>query len=143
MLGTADYVAPEQTRDSHNVDARADIYGLGGTLFWCLAGQLPFAPQSSIDQDLITRLTQPAPSVCACRPDVPAELDEVVRRMMAPDPADRYPTPQSLMRGLSRFFQQARAGKNWGRSDELRDQLAALGWAIKDGKDGAKLTRKI
>lgn len=104
VLGTVDYMAPEQARDSTTVDIRADLYSLGATLFFCLTGKPPFPPQASITQDLMLRLTQPAPSVRKSRPEVSAELDAVIARMMAMNPDDRYPTPQAVMRALLRFL---------------------------------------
>ncbi len=103
-LGTIDYIAPEQARDASQVDIRADIYGLGGTLFWCLAGRVPFPAKGNIAEDLARRMTEPPPSIRSLRPEIPAELDAVVAKMMATDPKDRYTTPQALMRGLIPFL---------------------------------------
>ena len=104
LLGTVDFMAPEQARDASLVDIRADIYGLGGTLFWCLTGQAPFASEDNPVQAMVRRLSQPPPPVRAWRPDVPVELEAAVARMMATDPADRYPTPQAVMRALLPFL---------------------------------------
>jgi response regulator RpfG family c-di-GMP phosphodiesterase len=104
LLGSIDYVAPEQVRDAGTVDIRADLYGLGGTLFWCLTGQTPFVPQDDLAQELTARLTQEPRSVRAIRPEVPAELEAVVARLMACDPNDRYPTPQVVMHALLPFL---------------------------------------
>ncbi|HMC66165.1 MAG TPA: response regulator [Gemmataceae bacterium] len=104
VLGTIDFMPPEQARDSSAVDIRADIYGLGGTLFWCLAGRLPFQPQGDIAQDLAYRLSQPPPSVRTWRSEVPAELDAIISRTMALNPDDRYATPQVVMRALLPFI---------------------------------------
>jgi response regulator RpfG family c-di-GMP phosphodiesterase len=103
-LGTIDFMAPEQARDASKVDIRADIYGLGGTLFWCLTGKLPFPAEGSIVEDLVKRMNQPPPSVRTWRPDVSAELDRVVQRMMAIEPDDRFPTPEALMQALLPFL---------------------------------------
>jgi response regulator RpfG family c-di-GMP phosphodiesterase len=104
VLGSIDYMAPEQARDSTNVDIRADIYGLGGTLFWCLTGRFPFLTQGNMIEELVRRLIEPPPSVLAVSPHLPAELDAVVARMMANDPDDRYPTPQAVMTALLPFL---------------------------------------
>jgi serine/threonine protein kinase len=61
VLGTPEYLAPEQARDASAVDIRSDIYGLGGTLFWCLTGRPPFACRGSLAEVLCNRLTQPPP----------------------------------------------------------------------------------
>jgi serine/threonine protein kinase len=99
-LGTIDFLAPEQAHDASKVDIRADIYGLGGTLFWCLTGRVPFPAQGSIAEDLARRFNQPPPSVRELRPEVPAELDAVVSRMMAIKPEARFPTPGALQQAL-------------------------------------------
>ena len=106
VLGTIDFMAPEQARDASSVDVRADIYSLGATFFWCLTGQTPFPAQENLMQDLVARMTRPAPSVCSLRPDLAPELDAVVARMMALKPADRYPTPQAVTRALLRFIER-------------------------------------
>src|SRR5205085_114947 len=82
---------------------RADLYSLGGTLFWCLTGRRPFPPQNNFAQDLLARLRQAPPSVREVRPEVPAELDAVVSRLMAVTPDDRYPSAQAVMRALLPF----------------------------------------
>jgi response regulator RpfG family c-di-GMP phosphodiesterase/serine/threonine protein kinase len=105
VLGSIDYMAPEQARDSTNVDIRADIYALGGTLFWSLTGRSPFITQGNMIEELVRRLIEPPPSVQAVSPHLPAQLDAVVVRMMANDPNDRYPTPQAVMSALLPFLQ--------------------------------------
>jgi serine/threonine protein kinase len=103
-LGTIDYLAPEQARDASSVDIRADLYSLGGVLFWCLTGQTPFPSEGNAVQDLLRRLTQPPPSVRTFRPQTPGELDAVVTRMMALEPGDRFLTPQAVMQSLRPFL---------------------------------------
>jgi response regulator RpfG family c-di-GMP phosphodiesterase len=108
VLGSIDYMSPEQARDASRVDIRTDIYGLGGTLFWCLTGKTPFPPKDSIVKDLACRMTQPPPSARSVRSQIPAELDTVIARMMAINPDDRYATPQALMRALLPFLSESR-----------------------------------
>jgi response regulator RpfG family c-di-GMP phosphodiesterase len=100
VLGTLDYMAPEQVTDARTVDIRADLYALGGTLYWCLTGEPPFPPKGNVVQELHTRLTQQPPSVRARRPEVPVELDVVVQRLMALQRDDRYPNPKAVMKAL-------------------------------------------
>ena len=100
ILGTVDFMAPEQTQDASRVDIRADLYGLGGTLYWCLTGQLPFSSQGTLQENLVRRLTQAPPSVRAVRPEIGAGLEAVVARLMAVNPDERYRTPQDLTRAL-------------------------------------------
>jgi tRNA A-37 threonylcarbamoyl transferase component Bud32 len=102
ILGTADYLSPEQAEDSHAVDIRTDVYSLGATLYYLLTGKPPF-PDGTIPQKLIwLRNRQPAP-VRELRPEVPEELAGVVARMMAKDPADRYQTPAEVADALARW----------------------------------------
>ncbi|HEV3143433.1 MAG TPA: HD domain-containing phosphohydrolase [Gemmataceae bacterium] len=100
VLGTIGYMAPEQARDSTQVDLRADIYSLGATLFWCVTGRDPFPSTGHATHDLAARLTQPPPSACQICPQVPTGLDLVINRMMAIAPEDRYPTALAVARAL-------------------------------------------
>ncbi len=104
LLGTLDYIAPEQARDAGSVDIRADIFSLGGTLYWCLTGQAPYAGYDNLYHQMQARETQPPPSVRALKADMPAELDAVVARMMAHDPKARYATPHAVMEALLPFL---------------------------------------
>lgn len=104
MLGTLDYLAPEQARDAGSVDIRADIFGLGCTLFWCLTGQTPFPSTGKAVQDLLGRLRQSPPSVRKQCPTISAELESVLMRMMALDPNERFQTPQEVMQVLVPFL---------------------------------------
>src|SRR5262245_4597035 len=89
VLGTADYLAPEQIEDSHNVDTRADIYSLGATFYFMLSGQAPFG-EGTVHQKLTWHLTRQPKPVTTVRPGVPERLSAVIQRMMAKKPADRY-----------------------------------------------------
>jgi len=88
LMGTPDYMAPEQALDAHLADARADVYGLGCTLYYLLTGRAPYGGQS-IAQQLIAHREHPIPSLRAQRPDVPEWLDAVFRRMIAKGPEGR------------------------------------------------------
>ncbi len=89
VLGTADYLAPEQALDSHSVDARADIYSLGCTLYFLLTGHPPFT-EGTLTQRLMAHQTKEPSPVEKDRPDVPPSLTAIVRKMMAKTPDDRY-----------------------------------------------------
>ncbi len=91
VLGTADYLAPEQAINSHNVDPRADIYSLGGTLYFLLAGHPPF-PEGTLAQRILAHQQQEPVSLLKDRPDAPAELVAICTKMMAKSPHRRYPT---------------------------------------------------
>jgi serine/threonine-protein kinase len=102
VLGTVDYLAPEQARDSSAVDTRADVYGLGGTVFYLLAGRPPF-PDGSPGRKLLAKQTADPPPVHTLRPEVPAGLSAVIARMLARDPADRHQTPAAAADALAPF----------------------------------------
>ncbi|MGL4552935.1 MAG: protein kinase domain-containing protein, partial [Gemmataceae bacterium] len=128
VLGTIDFMAPEQARDASTVDIRADIYSLGGTLFWALTGELPFPADRGEMELLIRRLTQQPPSLRRALPDVDPGLDEVVRKMMALSPDDRYATPQEVMRALLPFLKPASVldfGRPAGASGGIRPRPVA------------------
>lgn len=96
MVGTVDYIAPEQI-ERDDVDGRADVYGLGCVLFECLTGQVPF----SRDSDLAVlwahmRVDPPRPTVL--NPELPKPFDRVIERALAKDPDGRYPSSGELVR---------------------------------------------
>ncbi len=99
VLGTADYVAPEQTVNSHDVDVRADIYSLGATLYFLLAGHPPF-PDGTISQKLIAHQTKTPVPIRTLRPDVSPELAAILDKMMSKDLKTRYQTPAELYESL-------------------------------------------
>jgi tRNA A-37 threonylcarbamoyl transferase component Bud32 len=95
VLGTADYVAPEQVANSHAVDIRADIYALGATFYFLLAGHPPF-PTGTVSQKLLWHRTKEPTPIRQLRPDVPEGLAALVTRMMAKDPKARFQTPAQV-----------------------------------------------
>jgi WD40 repeat protein len=102
VIGTADYMPPEQARDSHQVDARADLYSLGCTLYFLLAGKPPFSGESKIDK-IVSHQLDEAPRMERVRPDVPVELAAVVRKLLAKHPDDRYQTAVEVIAALEPF----------------------------------------
>ncbi|HTU88796.1 MAG TPA: family 16 glycoside hydrolase, partial [Gemmataceae bacterium] len=105
MLGTPDYIAPEQTLDAAKADIRADIYSLGCTLYYLLSGHPPFSA-SSLGAILVAHQMHEAKPLNLERPEVPEELAAVVRKMMAKSPAKRYQTPLDVVQALSPFVKQ-------------------------------------
>ena len=99
VIGTPDYIAPEQLEDPRTVDIRADLYSLGCTFYYLLAGQVPF-PGGTLIQKLDRQRWHTAPSVNQIRHEVPAPLAAVVRRLMAKHPDDRYQSPGELASAL-------------------------------------------
>jgi serine/threonine protein kinase len=100
VLGTADYVAPEQALNSHDVDIRADIYSLGATFYFLLAGQ-PLFPGGQITQKLIWHQTRQPTPIQQVRAEVPNELADVIARMIDKDPSRRYQTPPEVIEALA------------------------------------------
>jgi hypothetical protein len=100
VMGTPDYMAPEQATDPHGADIRADIYSLGCTLYYLLTGAVPYPGGTVLDKLLAHAERTPRP-LTAYRADVPPELARVVERMMARDPARRYQTPAEVAQALA------------------------------------------
>lgn len=103
VLGTADYLAPEQAVDSHQVDARADIYSLGCTMYFALTGHPPFT-DGTLVQRLLAHQTKTPPSVRYERPDIDDSLLEILDKMMAKKAADRYQTAAEVSEALARWL---------------------------------------
>ncbi len=89
VLGTADYLAPEQALNSHKVDQRADIYGLGCTMYFMLTGNAPF-PEGSIAQRIAKHQSAMPTDVRKLRTDCPGELEGICVKMIQKDPKFRY-----------------------------------------------------
>src|SRR5262249_24345643 len=104
VLGTADYLAPEQAIDSHAVDGRADIYSLGATFYFLLSGNAPFA-DGTVAQKLLWHQNRAPRAIRELRPEVPEEVAAVLDKMMAKKPADRHQTPAQLSEALLPFTQ--------------------------------------
>ena len=101
VMGTADYVAPEQLIDTAITDHRADIYSLGATVYHLITGKPPFA--GSTTAKLVAHQLKTAPLAHSVQAGVPAELSAVVQKMMAKDPAERYQTAAEAIRDLLPF----------------------------------------
>lgn len=99
VLGTADYLSPEQALDSHNVDIRADIYSLGATFYFVLTGRPPF-PDGTVAQKLLDHQAKEPQPIRGLRPEVPAELARIVETMMRKAPDQRYQVPAEVVDAL-------------------------------------------
>lgn len=102
VLGTADYLSPEQAMNSHEVDIRADIYSLGATFYFLLSGRPPFEGGTVAQKLVAHQLKEPEP-IKKLRPDLPDELVAIVEKMMAKDLGRRYQKPQEVVDALQPF----------------------------------------
>ena len=106
ILGTLDYLAPEQAQNSSTVDARADIYSLGATLYFLLAGHPPF-PGSDVRHKLASKQYSDPPPIHRLRPDVDAGLSEAIHSMLARDPDTRCQSARECVAALTPFASDA------------------------------------
>jgi serine/threonine protein kinase/formylglycine-generating enzyme required for sulfatase activity len=107
MLGTPDYVAPEQSLDAANATIRADVYSLGCTLYYLLTGEPPFRGRTAFEVMQAHHIAE-ARRLEEARPDIPAALGDIVRKMMAKDPTDRYQMPREVAAALLPFVKGVR-----------------------------------
>jgi serine/threonine protein kinase/WD40 repeat protein len=106
VLGTVDYMAPEQADDAHQADIRSDIYSLGCTLYHLLSGRPPF-PKGSVVQKIMAHTERQPDSLSQLRPNLPLGLVRIVERAMAKLPSQRYQTPADLYLALEPFAESA------------------------------------
>jgi serine/threonine-protein kinase len=111
VLGTSDYIAPEQAR-GQKVDPKTDIYSLGAVLYELLVGDVPFSGDNFVAVAM-RHVSEPVPSVLESRPDCPARLDLAIQRAMAKDPDDRFESMDDFVVEL-----EACLAELDGRSDE-------------------------
>lgn len=118
FIGTPDYIAPEQAINSHTADIRADIYSLGCTFYYLLAGQVPF-PEGFLTEKLLQhQFKEPLP-LEQQRPDVPPVVAKIVGTMMAKKPANRYQTPAEVALALAALSVPRRHSLETGAADEV------------------------
>jgi hypothetical protein len=122
-------MAPEQARDSHTVDIRADLYSLGCTLFYLLTGRMVF-PADTLTEKLYKHWFEEPPLVDHYRPEVPTAVSAVIQKLLAKDPANRFQTPAELAEALAPHARPATSvstasgGTIWNRLDERGPQQA-------------------
>ncbi len=127
LMGTADYVAPEQVSDSRTVDIRADIYSLGCTLYRLLAGRVPYGEpdyRSALDK-FHAHVHHPIPAITQVVPEVPAELETLLRRMLAKRPDDRPDTPRAVVELLTPWCGGANTAELVGAARQIGQRPAA------------------
>jgi WD40 repeat protein len=149
LMGTADYLAPEQAMDFHAADIRADIYSLGCTLFFLLTGQPPFAG-GNLAQKVARHMHAEPPAIETLRTDLPTGLPVVLRKMLAKRPEDRYQTPAEVEQALAAVEGSARHVTSSARKP-YRVALAIGGlmllglllWLGLRGKEGPVAPKKV
>ncbi|MFK7778415.1 MAG: serine/threonine-protein kinase [Gimesia sp.] len=104
-LGTFDYISPEQAKDPRNVDVRSDIYSLGCTLYHMLTAEPPYG-EGTVLQKLLDHSGKKVPDPAVINKGIPRELSQIVQKMMASEPEDRYQTPEELMYHLIQIASQ-------------------------------------
>lgn len=103
LLGTPDYLAPEQARDPRAIDVRADIYSLGCVLYHTLTGQPPFVDSNILSQ-MVRHATEAPKPLKDFNPQIPDGLQQIVSWMLAKKPEERYPTPERAAQALQMFL---------------------------------------
>ncbi|WP_254513673.1 serine/threonine protein kinase [Anatilimnocola floriformis] len=101
IMGTADYMSPEQALNTRKADHRTDIYSLGITLWYLLTGTTAYGGETVMER-IMAHQTAPLPSLRSLRPEVPAELEQVFQRMIAKNPADRFASMTDVVAALER-----------------------------------------
>ncbi|TWT36274.1 Serine/threonine-protein kinase PrkC [Posidoniimonas corsicana] len=128
VLGTADYLAPEQALNSHTADERADIYSLGCTLYYLLTGRPPF-PEGTISERLLKHQVETPEPIIKFRPDAPLSLVEICGRMMAKRAEERYQTAGEVGQALTAWLAE-RGRKPGGASTEDHGEGSGVGSGI-------------
>jgi serine/threonine protein kinase len=102
VFGTRSYVSPEQAAGENEIDGRADLFGLGVLCFEALVGRLPFSG-SSVSKLLLRIIREDAPRISDRVPHIDPTMDDIVARMLARDPDDRFPSARAVARALAPF----------------------------------------
>lgn len=114
ILGTPDFMSPEQWEAKGQIDGRSDLYSLGGTLFYLLMGRAPFYDDTrrTMMHLMTSHLSGAVPDLCQLRPDLPAEVGAIFRKLMAKATSDRYSTASELIPELRRIIENQTASKS-------------------------------
>lgn len=144
IMGTPDYIAPEQAQNTKLADIRSDIFSLGCTLFRLITGQLPFRG-ANVMEKLMARTLEDAPRVRSLRPDVPLELDAIVAKMLARAPAARYQTPAEVAAALVLFSGQSLGNMTMsgGITSATLTSAGVSSWQAYEGADTLERVARI
>jgi serine/threonine protein kinase len=137
LIGTPDYLAPEQARSAKSADIRADVCSLGCVLYHALTGQPPF-PDKLVLSTVMRHATEPPRALADFLPDVPAGLQNVMNWMLAKDPGQRYATPEKAAAALNLFLKNTHVGRPAaGPNPEF------MKWLEESGESGTKPTSAL
>src|SRR5262245_17261503 len=136
VMGTPDFLSPEQARSVHKTDIRSDLYSLGCTFYYLLTGMVPFPGGTALEK-LIRHCTEEPVPIEQARPGIPAEVAAILRKMMAKRPEDRHQTPLELAQAMQPFAISGPTPWEPSRSPEE----SWLGAAPSDGLCGQALVR--
>jgi serine/threonine-protein kinase len=139
VMGTPDYMAPEQAVDAHTADGRADVYSLGCTLYFLLSGQVPFPGGTALKKMFRHCWVEPEP-VERLRPGVPPAVAAVVRGMMAKRPERRYQTPAEAAAALLALFPAAEVVSEEPAAPDAEDWMDA--WSAEVAAALVRLDRR-
>ncbi len=109
LLGTPDFMAPEQARDARSADIRSDIYSLGCTLHFLLTSEVPHPGCGSHVERALAHIERDPQPLSKFREDIPVGLQSVLQRMMAKSPAERFQTPKEVVAALAPFTNAGQA----------------------------------
>lgn len=135
LLGTPDYLAPEQARDAHRADIRSDIYSAGGVIYHLLTGQPPF-PDTNIISQMVRHATEAPKPIRELNPAVPEALQQVIGQMLAKNPAQRFQTPAQAAQALQPFLSPGAEVVQTLENDA--QTRAYLKWVEERAKAGSK-----
>jgi serine/threonine-protein kinase len=106
LMGTPDYISPEQALNAQTVDIRADLYSLGATFYFLVTGRVPFPGGTAMDKIIRQRMDEPPP-IARLRPEATPEVISIIRKLMAKPAELRIQTPAELVKILATYLAQA------------------------------------
>src|SRR5262249_17239594 len=123
VMGTPDFLSPEQARNLSDVDIRSDLYGLGCTFYFLLTGDVPFPGGPTLEKLLRHCTEEPVP-LAKVRPEVPKPVIDIVKKLMAKAPEDRFQTPLEVVEVVSPFVGGS-SGFSWNEAVQRADASLA------------------
>ncbi len=129
VLGTADYLAPEQALNSHEADHRSDIYSLGCTLYFLLVGRPPF-PEGTISERLLKHQVDTPKPIEELRPEVPISLVEMCQKMMSKKPILRYQSAQEVVDKMTEWLAERGLAPQGGKVAKSDEEGSGVGSGI-------------